>query len=181
MGISILVASKNPIKIQASLEAFQPVFEQLRVDSCEIKIDRPNADQPIGEEQTRQYSRMRVSEIRKKYPRYDYYIGIEGGIVKTLTNDSRIVVYTSIGDKDHIVTIRGCEIPLPDSWLEILTKKKYNELGDLVADVSGIKDIKRKQGAVGFFTKDNVKRIDVLRQSVFMALVPYMNPALFFN
>ena len=179
MSTSVLVASRNPIKVKACLEGFKPFFENLEINSSEVILDRPNADQPIGEYQTREFSQIRVMEARKANSGYDFYVGIEGGIVKTSAGDIRIVVYTSVGSKDHVVTIRGCEIPLPETWLESLTKKKYSELGDLVSHVSGIENIKRKQGAVGFFTKENVTRFDVLKQSVIMALVPFINPTLF--
>jgi len=176
---TVLVASKNPVKIKASLEAFQPFFDKPRIDSCEIILPLINADQPIGEEQTREFSRLRVTKAQKKSKKYDFYVGIEGGVVKTSTGETRIVVYSSVGDKSYIETVRGCEIPLPEEWLESLTSKKYGELGDLVAYVSGVKNIKRKQGAVGYFTKENITRFDVLKQSIVMALIPHLNPALF--
>jgi len=176
---TILVASKNPVKIKACLEAFQPFFSRLTIDSCEVILPYTNADQPIGEEQTREFSKLRVTQARKENKGYDFYVGIEGGVVKTYTEEARIVVYSSVGDRNYTETIRGCEIPLPEKWLDALNNKKYGELGDLVARVSGVKDIKRKQGAVGYFTKENITRFDVLKQSIVMALIPYLNPSLF--
>ncbi|MHA1541558.1 MAG: DUF84 family protein [Candidatus Hodarchaeales archaeon] len=178
-NITILIASKNPVKIKASQEAFQPFFNNVKIDSCEVKLLLRDVDQPIGEEQTREFSRLRVSEARKEKIGYDFYIGIEGGIVKTSAGDVRIVVYSSVGDSNYTETIRGCEIPLPEEWFNALSNKKYGELGDLVEYVSGVQDIKRKQGAVGFFTKENITRYDVLKQSIIMALIPYLNPQLF--
>lgn len=179
LSTTVLVASKNPVKIKACFEAFHPFFNKLTIDSCEIVLPRTNADQPIGEEQTREFSLLRVTQSRKENKGYDFYVGIEGGVVKTSSGEARIVVYSSVGDKTSTETIRGCEIPLPEEWLDSLTNKKYGELGDLVTYVSGVQDIKRKQGAVGYFTKENITRFDVLKQSIIMALIPYLNPALF--
>jgi len=176
---TVLVASKNPVKIKASLEAFQPFFNELQIDSCEVILPISNSDQPIGEEQTREFSMLRVTQARKENKEYDFYVGIEGGVVKTSTGETRIVVYSSVGDRDYTETIRGCEIPLPEEWFDSLTNKKYGELGDLVAYVSGVQDIKRKQGAVGYFTKENITRFDVLKQSIILALIPYLNPTIF--
>ena len=176
---TVLVASKNPVKIRATLEAFQPFFNNLTIDSCEVKLPLTNTDQPIGEKQTRQFSQLRVTQARRENTKYDFYVGIEGGVVKTSTGEARIVVYSSVGDKSDIETIRGCEIPLPEEWHNSLTNKKYGELGDLVAYISGVQDIKRKQGAVGYFTNENITRFDVLKQSIAMALIPYLNPELF--
>lgn len=176
---TILVASRNPVKIKATEKAFQPFFNELNIDNREVILPLRDADQPIGEEQTREFSQLRVSEVRRGNVGYDFYVGVEGGIVKTYTGDTRIVVYSSVGQNDSIVTIRGCEIPLPEKWFDELSNKSYGELGDLVEYVSGVQEIKRKQGAVGFFTMDNVTRFDILKQSIIMALIPYLNPLIF--
>ncbi len=178
-NIKVLVASKNPVKIKATTDAFQPFFKDFQINSQEVVVLTANASQPIGEKQTREHSRLRVLQAREKYQGYNYYVGIEGGVVKAASNKARIVVYSSIGNESTIETIRGCGIPLPIEWYDALTTHKYNELGDLAEQKSGVPDIKKKQGVVGFFSQNFVTRYDVLKQSVIMALVPYLNPRIF--
>ena len=174
-----MVASTNPVKIKATREAFQPFFPSLVIKSSEIILSTTNNIQPIGEEETRKHSRLRVLQAKKLHPGYDYYVGIEGGIVKLKSGEPRIVVYSSISNNENIETIRGCEIPLPADWYFSLNKDEFRELGDIVSQVSGVENIKQKQGAVGYFTNNHVTRFDILKQSVVMALVPFVNNKLF--
>ncbi|MHA1976903.1 MAG: DUF84 family protein [Candidatus Hodarchaeales archaeon] len=178
-NVKVLVASKNPVKIKAASDAFLLFFKDPIIDSQEIVVPTANASQPIGEEQTSEHSKLRVIHARKSYPGYDYYVGIEGGVVKVNSNDARIVVYSSIGQEVSIETIRGCGIPLPLEWYDSLSSHRYHELGDLAEQKSGVPDIKKKEGVVGFFSQNYVTRYDILKQSVIMALVPYLNPDIF--
>jgi len=178
-NIKVLVASKNPVKIKATTDAFLLYFKNPIIDSQEVVVPTANASQPIGEDQTSEHSRFRVIQARENYPGYDYYVGIEGGVVKVDSNNARIVVYSSIGSNSAIETIRGCGIPLPFEWYNALTTHKYHELGDLAEQKSGVPDIKKKQGVVGFFSQNYVTRYDVLKQSLIMALVPFLNPSIF--
>ena len=177
--VKVLVASKNPVKIKASLDAFQLFFKDPIVDSQEVVVPTANASQPIGEDQTREHSELRVIQARENYPGYDYFVGIEGGVVKLNSDSARIIVYSSIGHQLAIETVRGCGIPLPLEWYTVLTTHEYHELGDLAELKSGVTDIKKKQGVVGFFSQNFVTRYDILKQSVIMALVPYLNPSIF--
>jgi inosine/xanthosine triphosphatase len=177
--IRVLVASMNPVKIKATTDAFHLFFKTLKIDSKEVIVPTANASQPIGENETRDHSKLRVVQARETYPGYDYYVGIEGGIVKVNSNKARIIVYSSVGHNIAIETIRGCGIPLPLEWYDLLTSHKYHELGDLAEQKSGVPNIKKKQGVVGFFSQNYVTRYDILKQSVIMALVPYLNSNIF--
>ncbi len=173
------MASKNPVKIKATTDAFLLFFKNLKIDSKEVVVPTANASQPIGEDETKDHSRLRVVQARETYPAYDYYVGIEGGIVKLNSDSARIIVYSSVGQNIAIETIRGCGIPLPLEWYDLLTSHTYHELGDLAEQKSGVPDIKKKQGVVGFFSQNFVTRYDILKQSVTMALVPYLNSTIF--
>ncbi|MHA2290199.1 MAG: DUF84 family protein, partial [Promethearchaeota archaeon] len=135
-NIKVLVASKNPVKIKATIDAFQLFFKDPLIDSKEVVVPTVNASQPIGESQTSEHSKLRVIKARETHKGYDYYVGIEGGVVKVDSKNARIVVYSSIGHELAIETIRGCGIPLPLEWYNALTTHKYNELGDLAEQKS---------------------------------------------
>ncbi|MHA2238477.1 MAG: DUF84 family protein [Candidatus Hodarchaeales archaeon] len=175
----ILVASRNPVKIKASSDAFKKYFSPLKIVSKEIIIPDKNAHQPLGCEQTRNFSRQRVLLAEKKYKDYDYYVGIESGVMKLNETTAYIVVYSSVSHDSKIQTTKGCEIPLPLNWFESLSLNSDNELGDIAERESGVRDIKKKQGIVGFFSQNHVTRYDVSIQSVIMSLVPFLNKELF--
>jgi len=117
---------------------------------------------------------------RRLKPNFNYYVGIEAGvIVNPTSNYARIVVYSSVGNNNIIESVRGCEIPIPFQWYKELVEQHHYELGDLMSNITGIQNIKQKQGAVGFLTRNVTKRYDILKQSVTMALIPFLNPSLF--
>jgi inosine/xanthosine triphosphatase len=181
--VKVLIVSKNPIKIQASREAFSFFYENPSFTSLEIEDYNQIGDyfnsQPIGDVETFEASRKRVKYAQTHHTEFDYYVGIEGGIALAFQKKPRIIVYCSVGTHAFIETVRGCEIPLPHQWYNQLLITTQIELGDLVTEVSGISNIKQKQGAVGFLTNNVVKRVDIIKQSVIMALIPFLQPNLF--
>ena len=188
MSIKVLVASKNPIKIQATKEAFDEYFPDVKITSIDINNLDPKNDfkkqlqwmnQPVGELETCEYSQERVKLIKNNYPNFDYYIGLEGGITQTRFGSYRIIVFCTIADPVHIETVRGCEIPLPIHWYEALTADPLLELGNIVEEASGIQNIKQKQGAIGFFTHNKINRKDILKETLIMCLIPFQNKTLF--
>lgn len=184
MTIQILITSRNPVKIQAAQTAFSCFFDDVSVSSLNIEDTIDLNSQPIGEQETYECSVRRIKYARinqKLRADFDYYVGIEGGITLTPQGNPRIIVYSTVGNHSITNTIKGCEIPLPYQWYNELKINTHLELGDLVAEVSGVSNIKQKEGAVGFLTNGFVKRYDILKQSVIMALIPFLHPTLFGN
>lgn len=179
MVIKVVITSKNPVKIKATRDSFSLFYDNIIF----LELGTENGGltpQPIGEEETYNSSRRRVEYGRRLKPNFNFYVGIEAGvIVNTTSNNARIVVYSSVGDNNDIETVRGCEIPIPSQWYKELVERHHNELGDLMSNITGIQNIKQKQGAVGFLTRNITKRYDILKQSVTMALIPFLNPSLF--
>ena len=181
--INVLITSKNPVKIRATKDSFSSFYTNASYSTFEVKgcdlTDGNLTSQPIGEYETSEASRMRVKCARILKPNFNYYVGIEGGIVLKSDKIARIIVYTTIGNHDYIETVRGCEIPLPIDWYNVLAENKGIELGDIVTKISGIDNIKQKQGAVGFLTNNVLKRVDILKHSVLMALIPFLKESFF--
>ncbi|MHA1974184.1 MAG: DUF84 family protein [Candidatus Hodarchaeales archaeon] len=185
MVIRVCVGSKNPIKVRATSLVFQESFSNVEIYSYDVsEFDSQEEvlkSQPIGEEETFNASQWRVKVLRQRFSEYDFYVGIEGGIAETIRGQARIILYSTVANNRNIVTIRGCEIPLPSGWFEELRKNKGLELGDVASEASGVENIKQKQGAVGYFTNNRVTRLDILKESLMMCLVPFQNEKLFWN
>ncbi|MFW9856247.1 MAG: DUF84 family protein [Candidatus Thorarchaeota archaeon] len=181
--ISVLVTSRNPVKVHATYEAFKQFFPDFVVNTPDFgSSDTDNNSikiQPIGEKETYVNSRKRIRDSQVKTPDYDYFVGVEGGIAETSNGQARIIIYTSVGSATHIETIRGCEIPLPRAWYDELISGAAKELGDVVTKASGIPNIKQKQGAIGFLTGSALTRAAVIEQSIICALIPFLNPDYF--
>ncbi|MHA1226021.1 MAG: inosine/xanthosine triphosphatase, partial [Candidatus Hodarchaeales archaeon] len=170
MVVKIIVGSKNPVKVQATNMVFEEVFKKVKIDACDVSEFDPSETvlkpQPIGEQETYEASRWRVRFLQERFPEYDYFVGIEGGITESREGQARIILYSSIANNENIITVRGCEIPLPLTWFDELKRNSQLELGDVASRMSGVENIKRKQGAVGYFTNNRIKRVDILRESL---------------
>lgn len=62
---------------------------------------------------------------------------------------------------------------LPDIILQGI--RQGRELGDEMAVLSGISNVKQQGGAIGIFTQGKLTRTSVYHQALLLALVPFHN------
>jgi non-canonical (house-cleaning) NTP pyrophosphatase len=55
----------------------------------------------------------------------------------------------------------------------------HNEIGTIIDFISGMKNTKENEGAIGLLTNNVFQRVDVLQYSVITALLPLKNPDLY--
>ena len=79
----IIIASKNPVKINAVKMAFEKAFpeENFRFDGESIPSNV--SDQPIGNEEIITGASNRVRNAMISFPEADFWVGIEGGVENT--------------------------------------------------------------------------------------------------
>ena len=171
--MKVAVGSTNPIKIQAVMEAFQEMFDEVEVRG--IEVDSHFSDQPFKEEVIKGSINRAEGALQRSGA--DFGVGIEGGIMQ-------------LGDKWYnlgfvaIVNRAGKIGTGTSGWFEcpplILGQLKHGrELGEVMDDLTGRVDTKKQEGAIGVFTKGKVTRKDLYKHGVFMALVPFLSPELF--
>src|SRR5258708_25923672 len=76
---TIVVASTNPVKIQAALTGFQAMFTDRQFQASGISVPSGVSAQPMTSLETRQGALNRAETARKRNPDAAYWIGIEGG------------------------------------------------------------------------------------------------------
>ena len=106
--------------------------------------------------------------------KYDLGVGIEAGLfeVNEFTIDLQ---YCAIYDGEWLTLGCGSGFEYPPVVLdEVLAGK---EVGEIMSRVAGVENLGEKQGAIGFLSKGMLTRTQLTEQSVFMALIPRMNPA----
>ena len=77
---TIALASHNPVKIQATLNAFQRMFpgEHFEIDGLSVSSGVP--EQPMSDTETLQGAIQRAKNAAAMLPEADYWVGIEGGV-----------------------------------------------------------------------------------------------------
>ena len=174
---TIIVASKNPVKIQAAQDAFE---RMLNMPCLAEGISVPSGvpDQPHGDEETFQGALNRATGAKKAQPEADYWVGIEGGITFT-RGEMETFAWMVVLGKEGEGHARTAGFFLPPK-VAALVQQGY-ELGDADDIVFGASNSKQKTGALGLLTKDLLTRHELYMPAIMMAIIPFMNPELYFH
>ncbi len=177
--IKVVVGSKNPIKIQAVLEAFGNYFSDVEVQG--IDVASGVSDQPFDHETfIGAENRARaLYEQKNSTGEYDYYAGIEGGIVKVFNSWFALGCICLMNREGKKSFGTSALFQLPDEWIERL--RGGMELGHLIDEVTGDKNSKQKNGAIGYLTQNVLTRKDIYIEGVITALIPFFNKDIYFQ
>ena len=171
--MKILIGTKNPGKIEGAKQAFEKYFDNVDIEG--IQVSSNVGDQPINEE-ILQGAKNRVKNL-KEYAinnniEADFYISSEGGITNLLGEwiDINVVVIEDSKGFQSIGTSQG--FPIPDKYLDEI---KQTELGKVMDKIFNGKELGKGKGGINFLTKDEISRIDLVRNAFIMALTSHIN------
>lgn len=176
--MQILLASTNPNKIEGTKRAFAEfpeVFgpaDKLTVEAQ--KFPSNISDQPIGYEQTMLGAYNRALNARKsdKNNVYDFYVGIESGIV-FLNNHPHLTTYGCVIASSGGYYFGSSMLhPLPETVIETLAKGE--ELAVFAEQITGTHDVRSKGGIAGYLFKNKYTRHDVNYLAVKGALAGFI-------
>ncbi|AIY89782.1 inosine/xanthosine triphosphatase [Geoglobus acetivorans] len=168
--MKIAVGTKNPAKIEGVKRAFEKFFHDVQV------VPREGisgvSDQPFGAETIE----GAVNRARNAYSEdLDFSVGIEAGLFElpfTLTGYIDFQV-ACVFDGEHYTIGFGPGFEYPPLVVrEVLNGK---EVGDVMEVLTGIENLGKKQGAIGFLTKNAITRSMLSEIAVTMALIPWLN------
>jgi inosine/xanthosine triphosphatase len=172
-SINIVVASRNPVKIDAVRQAFSSQFPAVGLELIPVDIDSGVSDQPDSDHETRRGSRNRAEEAWRSHPDADFWIGLEGGVV---TIDDQLMAFAWMairGRNGKISDARTATLPLPPAVRELIASGV--ELGEANDRVFSTINSKQQGGAFGLLTDGLYTREDVYRQALIFALIPFVN------
>lgn len=173
----IVVASKNPIKIQATLEGFKRMFPDESFSVEGISVESGVDDQPSSDSETYQGAINRAVNASQALPDADYWVGLEGGIQKKNDEMESFAWMIVRGQDGQIGKGRTSTFFLPPRVAELINEGK--ELGEADDIVFGKTNSKQANGAVGLLTHDVVVRTDYYTEAIIFALIPFRNPELY--
>lgn len=200
-ALSIVVGSRNAVKVRAVREGFAKIFGQaveLNVEGVDAKSHV--SDQPMTDEETLLGARNRAGNTHLQRPDADFWVGVEGGIEPVPKNEEQAIV-PSFSSATHaafawIVILsrpnsddatkgtsllrgeaRSCSFLLPTKVCELIATGM--ELGAADDLVFGTQNSKQASGAVGLLTNDAIDRCALYTSPTSLALIPHLNPALY--
>lgn len=171
----VVVGSKNPVKINATKNVLERIYDDLTVSSLNVDSEVP--DQPFGMDQTVQGA---INRAKNAYSEgCDLGVGIESGLIEvphTLTGYIDIQWCAIFdGDKITIGASSGFEYP-PSVIKQVL---EGFEVGDVMDKVTGVNDMGQKKGAVSHLSHDMLNRTENTEECVLTAMIPRMNEKIY--
>lgn len=173
----IIVASENPVKLNATEQAFAKMWPSEEFVVKGVAVSSEVSDQPMTDNETYDgaYNRARNAETAE--PQADYWVGLEGGIQDGGHGMEAFAWMVVRSAKGRIGKGRTGSFYLPEEVAELVRAGK--ELGEADDIVFRKTNSKQAGGAVGLLTDGVIGRTDYYEQAMVFALIPHKNPELY--
>lgn len=176
MSQTVIIASSNPVKINAAREGFSKIFPDRSFEFKGIEVPSGVPDQPMTDEETLLGASNRASNARTAASEADFWVGIEGGIHET-SEGMLAFAWVVVLSNEREGKSRTSTFYLPPKVTELI--HAGIELGHANDQVFGEKNSKHKGGAVGSLTGGVLNRSEYYVQPVLLALIPFLNPEIY--
>jgi inosine/xanthosine triphosphatase len=173
----IIVASQNPVKINATLSGFQRMFPNEKFSIEGVAVQSGVRDQPIGSEETLRGANNRLKNAQLLSPKADYWVGLEGGVEiddLEVASTAWIVIKSQYG---QFGKGKPGLFVLPPSVASHIHDGK--ELGVATDIVFGRTNSKQVGGSIVELTDGLIDRTKHYEEAVIFALIPFKNPELY--
>jgi len=174
--IKVVVASKNPVKVNCSKTGFQKVFPDSSIITQPVSVSSEVPDQPMTDQETLDGARNRAMNAKNAYPNADYWIGLEGGIDDD-GNNMEAFAWIYILSNELQGKARTASFELPPRIRELVLNGM--ELGHADDLVFKRENSKHGNGAVGILTHELIDRAAYYEPAVLLALIPFVNKDLY--
>ncbi|SNS51070.1 inosine/xanthosine triphosphatase [Ekhidna lutea] len=174
--MKVIVASKNPVKINATQLGFGQVFPNERFDIEGIAVPSGVSDQPMTNGETLQGAKNRAEQAKIEIPEAGFWVGIEGGIEETVEG-MEAFAWVVILAKNQKGQSRTSTFFLPPKVRTLVLQGA--ELGHANDQVFEDHNSKQKGGAVGSLTNGLLGRTAYYEQAVILALIPFVKKEIY--
>lgn len=172
----VIIASKNPVKIQAVKNSFEKMFPNQKFEFIGVSVPSNVADQPFSNDETFLGAKNRANNASNENKGADFYIGIEGGI-EHIENEMEAFAWVVVKSAGKYGKARTGTFFLPNEVVKLI--KEGKELGEADDIVFKRSNSKQENGAVGILTGDVIDRTKYYTEAVVLALIPFKNVDLY--
>jgi len=172
------VGTNNPVKLQAVKNIFTIFYPNAQF--LMVPVESGVSKQPIGDLEIVNGAINRARGVLEKSD-CDFGVGIESGLVKLPLLDDKYGLrqWCAIIDREGNITLgAGGIFEAPSKIIE----RVFNfdeEVGEATDKMFGTKESKKKEGLIGFLTKNVMDRTKLTENAVILALVPRINEELY--
>lgn len=171
--MKIVVASRNPVKLNAAREAFSAVYPDRKLEVAGVDVDSGVGDRPDSDAKTRDGARARALQARAAEPDADFWVGLEGGVD---VFDDQLMAFAWMavkGRQGDVSEARSATLPLPPAVKTLVDSGM--ELGEANDRVFSTVNSKQGGGAYGLLTDGRYTREGIYAQTLIIALTPFVN------
>jgi inosine/xanthosine triphosphatase len=172
----VIIASKNPVKIQAVKNGFEKMFPNQEFEFVGVSVPSNVADQPFSNDETFLGAKNRADNASSEVKGADFYVGIEGG-TEHIENEMEAFAWIVIKSAGKYGKARTGTFFLPKQVVELI--KEGKELGEADDIVFNRNNSKQENGAVGILTGDVIDRTKYCTEAVILAMIPFKNVDLY--
>ncbi len=177
MKKTIVIASTNPVKKNAILNALEKLIPDSSINWIQKNVPSGVSAQPKTDEETLLGAQNRVNRIRDQVPEADYWIGIEGGVDFDKNGEMMAFAWVVIDNGKIMGKARSGSFYLPGKITALV--KQGKELGEADDIVFGENNSKQKNGAIGLLTHNLIDRGGLYEHAVILAFLPFINLELY--
>ncbi len=159
----LCVGSTNPVKVNAVTLALSQLLPNVTVEGFEVPSGV--SSQPLTEEETRlgAQNRAKAAQEQGKAAHSQatevFGIGLEGGVFTNDKGELWSTVWAVVVDwQGQLYEANGCRIRVPEIIAEPM--KNGGEMGPVVQKLTGVTDVRQKQGMFGIITNGFVNRTE---------------------
>jgi inosine/xanthosine triphosphatase len=164
----VAIGTKNPAKVHAVQDTL--IREKFTIVS--VKVDSGVSAQPFTDDETLEGARTRAKSALTT-TKATLSFGLEGGVQETksglLLCNWGVLVHADGGEW----IASGAKFPLPLQVAERL--RAGEELGDVMASITGDVHTRKKEGAIGIYTADWVTRKELFSHIVKLLYGQYLS------
>ncbi len=176
MKNKVLVASKNPVKLNAVKTGFARMFPTREFEFLTASVPSDVEDQPMDDKTTFTGALNRAKNAKSSIADADFWVGVEGGIERA-GEEMAAFAWIIILSEDKTGKSRTGSFFLPQKVTELIDAGK--ELGEADDIVFGHSNSKQNNGAVGILTQNCITRTTLYEEAVVLALIPFKNPEIY--
>jgi len=176
----VVVGTSNPVKTKAVKRVLSKFYD-VSVLSRNVPSGVP--PQPVGLEETLRGAVSRASSALGLVDGAELGVGIEAGLIPVPSTLSGYMdqQFAALADPSGRITIgAGPSFEYPTSLVARVLKEGI-EVGTAMDQLTGIHELGKKQGGIGYFSHGHLTRTQLTELAVLMALLPRINATLYFH
>lgn len=173
----IIVASKNPAKIESMASGFKRMFPDELFEVEGVGVASGVSDQPMSDAETLHGAMNRTLNAEKEKPDADFWAGMEGGC-EDIEENMHVAAWIVVKSKDgKIGKGKTGTFILPEAIASLV--RQGIELGKADDMIFKRQNSGYGNGAVGVLTGDVMNRSEYYQHAVILALIPFKNTELY--